>query len=275
MILSQNAATANQPTRARHGVRIKTIALPAEHGGWGLLFEPIALGLLLAPSVAGFYLAFSAVGLFLARHPLTLVVMNRRRPSPRTALAKRFAALYLVIGAASFIAATAFTQHPFFMPLLIAAPLAVVQLAHDWTGRRRVLLPEIAAAIAISSLAPAIALAAGYPAGQGFALWGVMIARAVPSILYVRGCLARLHRRPASISPILISHVVALLMVGVLAGAQLVPLLAVAAGGLLLIRAAIGFSRCENVTPKQLGFSEIFFGLVTVLAVFLGMIFEW
>src|SRR5215471_19093390 len=114
MILSQNAATANQPTRARHGVRIKTIALPAEHGGWGLLFEPIAVGLLLAPSVAGFYLALSAVGFFLARHPLTLVVMSRRRPSPRSVLAKRFAAIYVVIGAASLIAALAFTQHPFY-----------------------------------------------------------------------------------------------------------------------------------------------------------------
>src|SRR5215471_453100 len=271
---SQNAATANQPTRAPHGVRIKTIALPAEHGGWGLLFEPIALGLLLAPSIAGFYLAFSAVGLFLARHPLTLVVMNRRRPSARNALAKRFAAIYLIIGAASFIAAIAFTQHPFFMPLLIAAPLAVVQLAHDWTGRRRVLLPELAAAIAISSLAPAIAFAGGYASRQAFALWFVMIARAVPSILYVRGCLARLHRRPVSISPILISQVVALLMVTLLAGAKLVPLLAVAAVVLLLIRAVIGFTRRENMTPKQLGFGEIFFGALTVLAVVLGTILE-
>ena len=264
----------NQLTRTRQGVRIKTIALPAEHGGWGLLFEPIALGLLVAPSIAGFYLALSAIGLFLARQPLTLVVMNRRRPSPRNALAQRFAAIYIVIGAASLVAAMAFTQHRFFMPLLIAAPLAAVQVAHDWTGRRRVLLPELAAAFAISSLAPAIAFAGGYPSGKAFALWFVMIARAVPSILYVRSCLARVHRRPASISPILISHVLALLILGVLAVAKLTPLLAVAAGVLLLARAMIGITKCENVTPKQLGFSEIFFGALTVLAVVMGTIFE-
>ena len=265
--------TANQLTRARQGVRIKTIALPAEHGGWGLLFEPIALGLLLAPSIAGFYLACSALAFFLARHPLTLVVMNRRRASPRGALAKRFVAIYLVVGAASLVAAVAFTQHPFFIPLLIAAPLAAVQLAHDWAGRRRELLPEMAAAVAISSIAPAIALAGGYPSRESFALWAVMIARAVPSILYVRSCLARLHRRPASISPILISHVLALLVIAVLVGTRLVPVLVVVVMILLLIRAAIGFRRCENVTPKQLGFSEIFFGAVTVLAVVLGTIF--
>ena len=31
-------------------VRVKTVALPNEHGGWGLLLEPVALGLLVVPS---------------------------------------------------------------------------------------------------------------------------------------------------------------------------------------------------------------------------------
>src|SRR6478672_8315211 len=116
MVANQRTLIANRP-RAKGGVRVKTIALPAEHGGWGLLFEPIALGLLVAPSIAGFYLALSAVGFFLARHPLTLVVLNRSRSSPRTALARRFAMLYLAIGIASFIAALVFTQHQFILPL--------------------------------------------------------------------------------------------------------------------------------------------------------------
>ena len=258
MIFNEHTATADKTTSARRGVRIKTIALPAEHGGWGLLFETVALGLLAAPSIAGFYLAVSAIGLFLARHPLTMVVMSRRRPSPRSVMPKRFAAIYVVIGAASLVAAIAFTQHPFYIPLLTASPLAAVQLAHDWTGRRRVLLPELAAAAAISSMAPAIALAGGYPSGKAFALWLVMIARAVPSILYVRSCLTRRHRRPVSISPLLISHILALLILTVLAVANSIPMLAVGAGVLLLARAPIGFTKCENVTPKQLGFSEIF-----------------
>jgi hypothetical protein len=220
MIVNGGDVIANQLTPARNGVRLKTIALPAEHGGWGFLLEPIALGLLLAPSIAGLYLTFSAIALFLARHPLTLLVMNRRRSSPRTALAKRFGAIYVFAGLASLVAAFAFAQHPFFTPLLIATPLAAVQLIYDWTGRRRVLLPEIAATIAVSSLAPAIALAGGSSSREAFALWTVMVARAVPSILYVRSCLARLHRRPASISPIVISHVLALLVVAALAAAR-------------------------------------------------------
>src|SRR6266508_4466332 len=169
---------AGQINSAPRRIHLRPIALPVEHGGWGLLFEPIVLGLLVAPSIAGLYLAFSAVGFFLARHPLTLVILSRKRSSPRTALAKSFAALYIFTGVSSFIAAISFTQHLFVQPLLIAAPFAIVQLAYDWTGRRRALLSEIAGAIAISSLAPAIALSGGWSSTAAFALWTIMIARA-------------------------------------------------------------------------------------------------
>src|SRR5580765_2997240 len=164
-----------QSARVNHGVRIKTIALPVEHGGWGFLLEPIALGLLLAPSIAGFYLAFSGVGLFLARQPLTLLVLNRHRDSPRTTLARRFAALYLAVSAAAFSAAIIFSKPSFILPLVIAAPLAVVQLIYDWSGRKRVLFAEVAGAVAISSLVAALALAGGWPRGASLALWAIMI----------------------------------------------------------------------------------------------------
>ena len=273
MIANAKLGTAGYTSNPRGSVRIRTIALPAEHGGWGFLLEPVVLALVLAPSIAGFYLAFSAVAFFLARQPLMLVVMNRRRPSPRTGLAKRFAAIYVITGSVCLIAAMAFTQHRFFVPLLIALPLASVQLAYDWTGRRRVLSAEIAAAIAVSSLAASILLAGGQPSAPAYAVWVVMIGRAVPSILYVRSCLARRHRRPASIFPILISQVVALLVVWLLAGAGLIPRLGVVVMIVLLVRAATGFTRCEKLTPKQLGLSEIFFGAITVLALALGTIF--
>lgn len=265
--------TAHQLTEARNGVRIKSIALPAEHGGWGLLFEPMALGILLAPSIAGLYLGLSALGFFLARHPLTLVILNRRRKSPRTALATRFAALYTIVGAASLIAAICFTQHSFAWPLLIAAPLAMVQLAHDWTGRRRWLLSELAGALAILSLAPAIALAGGWSPTAAFALWAIMIARAVPAIFYVRAILARLHRRPASPLPMITMHVAAMIAVGALVRAELAPRLALAVMIILLVRAGVGFARLQSVTAKQIGFSEVAFGAVTVFGVVLGHAF--
>ena len=269
MFAHQHTLFANRITRERDGVRLKTIALPAEHGGWGLLFEPLVLGLLLAPSAGGLYLALSAVGFFLARHPLTLLVTGRRRASPRTALAKRFAALYLAIGGAAFAAAIIFSRPWFVVPLLLAMPLGIVQLKYDWTGRRRALLSEIAGAAAVASLAAAIALCGGWPAAAAFALWAIMIARAVPAILYVRTYLARRHSRASSALPMLFAHIIGIIGVAILASSGFAPRLAVVAMIVLLVRAVITLNALQ-VTAKQLGFSEIAFGAVTTFMVILG-----
>jgi YwiC-like protein len=273
-MINQHALT-NQPTRrVKNGVRIKTIALPAEHGGWGFLLEPIVLGLLLAPSIAGFYLALSAVALFLARQPLMLLVLNRKRESPRTAIARRFSMLYVIVGVAALSAALIFSKHSFIAPLAIAAPFAAMQLISDWSGRKRLLSAEIAGAVAVCSLATALALAGGWPRTASFALWAIMIGRSVPAIVYVRSCLMRLHGRTASSLPMLIIHGIALVAVLTLARFGLAPKLAVAAMMVLVIRAVVGFYKLR-VTPKQLGFSEIAFGAATVLAVAFGNFFAW
>lgn len=276
MVASETTLRSKQTRHARNGVRIKTIALPAEHGGWALVFEPVALGLLLAPSFAGFYLALSAVALFLARQPLTLLIVNRNRESPRTALAKRFATLYLSISVTSFIAAVVFAQFSFVLPLLIAVPFAAVQLLHDWRGRRRVLLAELSGAIAISSLATAIALSGGWSSAAAFALWAIMIARAVPAILYVRAFLPRLHNKQASSLPALAAHALGIVVVALLFRGGLAPRLAIAAMLVLTLRALIAVvsARRSRLTAMQLGFSEIAFGALTVFAIALGITFK-
>src|ERR1051325_11267391 len=194
--------------------------------------------------------------------------------SPRTALAWKFSTLYLGVGLASFSASIIFSEHSFILPLVIAAPLAVVQLIYDWSGCKRVLFAEVAGTIAISSLAAVLALAGGWPRAASFALWAIMIARAVPSIFYVRGCLARLHRRPASSLSIWIAHALALILVGALVRAGLAPRLALAAMMILTLRAVAGFSK-SRLTPRQLGFSEVGFGALAVLAVVCGKLVAW
>lgn len=276
MVASETTLRSKQSTHARNGVRIKTIALPAEHGGWGLVFEPVVLGLLLAPSFAGCYLALSAVALFLARQPLTLLILNRKRESPRTALAKRFATLYLTISVASLLAAVIFARSSFLLPLLLAAPLAIGQLAHDWSGRRRVLLAELSGAMAVSSLTTAIALCGGWSSPAAFALWAIMIARAVPAILYVRALLGRLHNKQTSPLPMLAAHALGVLGVALLVRGGLAPRLAIAAMLVLSLRALVAFAlaRRYRLTAMQLGFSEIAFGALTVFAIPFGSAFK-
>src|SRR5687768_18395179 len=65
---------ANELKRLTSGIRIRSVALPAEHGGWSMLLEPIVLGLRLVPPWPGACLALALAGAFLARHPFKLRV---------------------------------------------------------------------------------------------------------------------------------------------------------------------------------------------------------
>ncbi len=263
---------------SRRGLRIRPIALPAEHGGWGLLFEPIILGLLLAPSLAGLFLAAGAVGAFLARHPFKLAIGDWRqdRRIPRTALAERFAILYVCIAALSLGLAIKTAGAGFLLPLLIAAPFTIVQLFYDSLGRSRTLMAELAGSISIGSVATAIGIAGGWPRPAAFGLWVILAARTVPTILYLRARLRLLHRKSASPRVVIVMHVLAIPIVFGLARARVVPLLAVAALVVLLLRAVIGFSKSgKAMTAKKLGLRELGFGAVLVFAVVLGHFVGW
>nr|ABI21604.1 hypothetical protein [uncultured organism] len=181
--------------------------------------------------------------------------------------------LYLAVAFTAFVAAILFAKQFFAWPLLIATPFALVQVTYDWKGRRRVLLPELAGAIAIASLAPALALGAGWGWPASLALWAVMIARSTPAIVYVRACLARLHGKSVSTLPVWVVHALAIAVVAALARAGVAPQLGVVAMVILLVR-AVGGIYLHGVTPKQLGFSEIAFGTITVLAVVFGSLFQ-
>jgi len=258
---------------ASRGIRIRPIALPVEHGGWGLLFEPIVLGLLLAPSLAGLCVSVGAMGAFLARHPFKLAVCDwsHGRRWSRTTLAEDFVVLYVCIAALCFFAALKIADRSFLLPLLIAAPIASVQLLYDSVGRSRTLMAELAGSISIGAVATAIAIAGGWPRPAAFGLWIILAARTVPTILYIRARLRLLHRKSASPRVVIIVHLLAILVVIGLARAAVVPFLAVAALVILLLRAVIGFSKSgKRVTAKKLGLCELAFGAMTVFAVILG-----
>ncbi|HLN98735.1 MAG TPA: YwiC-like family protein, partial [Pyrinomonadaceae bacterium] len=264
--------TTNQ-VKSANGVRIRPVALPVEHGGWGLLFEPILLGLLLAPSLPGLLLSFAAIGAFLARHPFKLAVgdWRRNRRSARTAMAERFALTYFVIAALGLSLAIRTGGWVFLLPLLFAAPIALVQLFYDSMGRSRALIAELAGAIATGALAGAIAMAGGWSRAMAFGLWAILAARTVPTILYLRTRLRLLRRKPASPRLVIIAHLLAIAFVFGLVLAGIAPVLAILAVVILLLRAAVGFSKSDRgVTAKRLGLRELMFGAVTVFAVILG-----
>jgi hypothetical protein len=259
-------------------IRLRPIAIPVEHGGWGLVFEPIVLGLLLAPTLAGLLLSVAATGAFLARHPFKLAVADwrRNRSSRRSVLAGRFAILYLVFSTVALALAVKIGGGDLLLPLLLAAPIVLIQLTYDSLGSSRALIAELAGSVSIGAVATAIAIGGDLPRPAAYGLWAILAARTVPTILYLRARLSLLRHKPASPLIAIIIHIIAILIVLGLAWASVVPFLAVAALVILFLRALIGFSRFDKeVTAKQLGLRELCFGAMTVFAVVLGHRMGW
>jgi len=243
-------------------IAMRPLALPVEHGGWGFLFEPIALGLLVAPSWGGALVAAAAVCGFLARHPWKLAMQDalRQRNYPRTRYCRWFAALYLLAGTLSLASGVAIGGVRILIPLAVVAPLAVVQLVYDARNRSRELLPELSGALAMSSVAAAIAIGGGMAIPSAFGLAGIIVARALPSILYVRSLL-----RHGPAWPVVAMHVLALLAVSLFAS-----LFATAAMTILLLRAVWGLTH-ETPRAQTIGWREIVYGVITVALVAIGV----
>jgi len=254
-------------------VRIRTIALPVEHGGWGFLAEPVLLGLALAPSWAGLAIGGATVAAFLTRHPAKLYWRNRHRidVSPRFRLARRFALLYSTAAAVGLLIAVRLAGWGPLVPFALLSPLLAAYGAYDVSNRSRRLLPELAAPMGLAASAPAIALAGGEGWAEAWTLWLLLQARAVPSILYVRARLRLERGEPIERGPSLTLHLAAVALGCALAWLGLAPWLAAAALFVLLLRSARGLSPARRpMKARQVGYSELAFGLGYVVTIVIG-----
>lgn len=263
----------------RQATSIRAVALPAEHGGWALIIEPVALGLLVAPSLNGLFIGLGAVGCFLGRHPLKLAIGDRlqNRALKRTSLADRFALLYTALAAVFFTIAIAGAYREFLLPFIIAGPLLFVQFLYDSRGHSRKLIPEVVGALAVGSISTAIALADGWSRPAAFALWILVACRHVPTILYLRVLLSRRRQkqqRPLNASVIAV-QLLPLIAVFLLLFFKIAPAVALVVFAVLFVRAVIGLLNRAEPVPKKLGISEIAFGTFAILLVGAGYRFGW
>lgn len=253
--------------------KLRPIALPTEHGGWAFLYEPILLGLLLAPSVAGFLLGISGLFVFLLHQPLKIALKDRikGRRFPRTAWAERFVLGYGAVALLAFTIVFLTQPQDFLLPLSLGVPFALVQVYFDSRNDSRHMLAEICGAIALATLAPAIAILAGRSWEFAFLLWLLMSLRAVTSILYVRARLRILRNAEPLLMLVHTSHAAALVIGIVLYLVAGLPLLAVIALGLLWLRAIFALNhKTWFVTAKQVGISEVIFGLIYIAILAVG-----
>jgi len=264
-------STAAATIRARPAWR--AVALPDEHGGWGLTAEPVLLGLLVAPSWAGVALGTAAILAFFVRTPLKLVLVDRWRHRwlPRTTLAARVAVGELSLLVLLAVAAIALAGWAWLVPLAIAAPLVGVELWYDMRSRGRRLVPELCGAVGIAAVVAAIALVGGSSARLAVALWLVLAARAVAAIPFVRTQVQRLRHGAVTTRASDLAQAVGVgiaLVATAISGSMVAGTVSVAA----LAVAQLVWVRRPPVPARVLGFRQLFLGLAVVAVTATGVL---
>lgn len=257
-------------------VRLRSVALPTEHGGWGFTLEPIVLGLLVAPSAAGWEIAAAALGVFLARRPVKLFSTDlvRRRWLPRSTMALVAAMVFAAVAMAGVIGAFITTRGPFWWPFIVALPFAGFSLRADAHSQNRALAPQLAGSIAMGSTVAAIAMGAGWEWMPAFGLWLVLTARDVAAIVLARGMVRRFKAKSVDHVRIHLAQLAAFAVVAVAAAVGVVPWLGAVAISLLGVVAVVSLAR-PPVPAKVVGWTQMGVGLMVVLLTALGVRAGW
>jgi len=256
-------------TRSR--ALLRSVALPAEHGGWGFTLEPILLGLALAPSVAGVGVGIMGLFAFLAHHPVKLALSDLRRGHryPRTELAIKVGLFYVAIAALGLALALATAKKPFLTPLILGLPLAFLKVILDAMGKGRTFLGEMAGALGAATLAPAAVLAGGGDPQWAVGSWLVLALRSLVSIRYARAAVRRARGLSVNLSSVAATVLLGSAAAVALAALGWIPWLGAAA------IVALGLYGLWTLTQppmpaKKIGWGQMYWGWATVALVALG-----
>jgi hypothetical protein len=264
-----------RPTLTAVGERAgwRAVALPSEHGGWGLTLEPVLLGLVVAWSGAGVALGLAAFAAFLVRTPVKLVAVDLRRGRwlDRSRLALRIAIVEVIVIAATAAAAIALAGWSWLVPAVIAGPFVALELSYDIRSRGRRLAPELCGAIGIAAVAASIVLAAGRSTGLAAGVWLLLAARAVVAIPFVRVQILRLRRGQGPVwqGDLAQASGVAVAVVALIADRRMLLGLL---GIVMLATVQVVWVRRPPIAAKQLGLRQMAIGLVLVAVTATGVL---
>ena len=266
-------ATAARTTAPATRAPWKAVALPTEHGGWGLTFEPCLLGLLVAPSLAGAAVALATFLAFLVRTPLKLALVDRRRGRrlERTRLATRIATVEALALVALAALATVQAGPAIWLPVVAAVPLVAVEGWYEVRSKGRRLVPELAGAVGVSAAAATIALAGGASGALAVGLWLVLAGRCATSIPQVRAQVLALHGRATPAAATVVGDLAAVAL-GVTAMLLDGALLAGAVVLLLVIVVQRVLARRPAPAAKVIGLRQLGLGLAVVLVTAAGVV---
>jgi len=268
-MMSRKVTAAKRPSN----IPAKSIALPVEHGAWGFLFEPLIAGIIIAPSIAAPFIPMLAIGAFLTRQPLKFFLgdWHQKRTLPRTRIARKFVLIFGGIAVVGLLGSLIFAPLHSFLPFLLASPLVVYLVVQDIARQTRHLVPELLAAAALASSVSVLALAGGFSSNFALALWAIILARLIPSILYVRNRVRMGKQKDFAIFAPIASHIAALILVIGIYYAGLASLLTVIMAAFLAGRAIYGLSPYRQaLSAKVIGIWEVVYGIIYALSIGVG-----
>jgi uncharacterized membrane protein HdeD (DUF308 family) len=243
-------------TAALSRVALRPLAIPNEHGGWGILLEPVVLALAVAPSPAGLSLALALVAAFFLRHPLRFAARDLMlgKRYPRTIACAKLSLAYGSAALILFAIAVAMSSTAIAIPLLIVSPFLATQFFYDVRNRGRELTPELCGAIAAAAGGAACVMAGRGGFSMALLIAILALCRSVPSVLYVRSLL-----RGSSAVPGIAAHLLAVLSVALFA-----PPLVTVVPLALLVRCVAGHFR-SGLTARRVGMEEVGWGVATLV----------
>ncbi|HVU08118.1 MAG TPA: YwiC-like family protein [Verrucomicrobiae bacterium] len=254
------AATTSETVSTR---KIIKLILPKEHGSWSLALEPVALGLLTAPTAAGGALAVAAFAGFFLRRPLKIFFREENRERWKTARAAIF--ILATIAIAGLLLAIKFGGAKNLWPLIPAAVAGMAFAFFDLRNEAREGAAEISGAITFGILPAAFATLAGWNFVAAISLAAVMLARSVPTVLFLRTYLRIKKGKGVKIFPAIFAAIIGFLLIVWLAISKFAPWISVVFVLLMAARTIYLLASRPRFAAKTLGITETTFGATMVL----------
>jgi len=250
---------------------IRGVALPVEHGGWGVLLESLLLGLLLTPSWPGALFGLAMLMGWLLRQPLRLWIREKGRESNRSRAAQTVCVLYaggmLAAGIAVWLQASMGTR------VLIGASalMALAVLWADLRNQQRQEFWELAGAFTLASSVAVLLACGGRPLQQALLVYVLVALRHASSIVFVRNRLRAARGkpyRPRQTGGIYIAGSTGLAL---LAYGNVVSPWILSAFLVMGLYAWISFHEPHaRIQPKRLGWHQVVLGVIFCASILIG-----
>jgi len=240
----------------------RQLVMPKEHGSWSLAFEPAAVGLCCAPSLGGVGLAIAIAAGFFARRPLRTMFRDPRETRRRQA--RQAVATCAGVAGLGVVGAMVLAGGGWLVWLLPAVVCGGIFAAFDLRNEGRQEGAEIAGALAFASLPAAFGALALFSPARAAALGLIMIARAVPTVVFVRAAVRGRKLNQVNLLPAAVAATAAVLLAFALAARGLAPAAAVVAMVFFLGRISLVAFR-PTMRAKQLGIFEAVAGIGFVI----------